>query len=403
MSGATNPPRAWRMAVIALLAQNAGIGLMFGSFGPLIGTVERTLHVTRDLSALGMPLVILGMSLLAPVSAALSNRMSLRLLMMAGSVMTAAGYAVLAVSRSIVQDLLAYGLLVGPGLSLIGTVLPSTLVTRWFATGAGRALGLVNMPLFVMLTPFVMIVMLSRFGLSGAYLSLAAVSLALLIPLLFVIDYPPAGVGAAAVPHDPGVRAGALLADPAYWALMLASAAISSAGAMLVTHVAPMVTAWGLTTSQAASLVAAMGGAGVAGSFVFGALADRIGGARALAVNCFDQAVLWALLLTHPAYPVLLLVVALIGVHLGAIVAVFGVALSERFGPASFARGYGLSTLITLPILVASAPVAAAIFVRTHSYTAALELQIAFLGLGAALAAVASRGRARARSALSAP
>ena len=47
-----NPPHAWRMAVIALLAQNAGIGLMFGSFGPLIGTVERTLHVTRNLSAL---------------------------------------------------------------------------------------------------------------------------------------------------------------------------------------------------------------------------------------------------------------------------------------------------------------------------------------------------------------
>ena len=55
------------------------------------------------------------------------------------------------------------------------------------------------MPLFVMLTPFLMIVTLLYFGLPGAYLSLAAISLALLVPLLFVIDYPPAA--ASAPPH----------------------------------------------------------------------------------------------------------------------------------------------------------------------------------------------------------
>ena len=397
MSRDVNPPGARRMALIALLSQNTGVGLMFGSFGPLIASVEAKLHVGRDLSSLGMPLVILGMSLLAPVAGALSSKVSLRTGMMAGAVLSALGYAALASSGSIVQDLLAYGLLIGPGLALIGTVLPSTLVTRWFTgAGAGRALGLVNMPIFVMLTPFLVVVVLHRFGLQAVYLSLAAISLALLAPLLFVIDRPPpvqARAQESAAPPDPGLSTGALLASPPYLALVTAFAAISSAGAMLVTHIAPMVMAWGLDATRAASLVAIMGGAGVAGSLAFGVLADRIGGGFALAVNCADQALLWALLLTHPAYPVLLLLMALIGVHSGGIVAIFGVALSDRFGAASFGRGYGLSNLLTLPILVASAPLAAAIFVHTHSYVGALELQIGFFAVGGTLAALAGRRR----------
>ncbi len=395
MSATANPPGARRMALIALLSQNTGIGLMFGSFGPLIATVEMKLHVARDLSALGMPLTILGMSLMAPLAGALSGRVSLRLGMMVGAVLTASGYAVIAASRSIWQDLAAYGLLVGPGLALIGTVLPSTLVTRWFTVGAGRALGLVNMPLFVMLTPFLVVLVVQRFGLAAAYATLAAISLALLAPLWFVVDRPP-GVALptqSPVAAESGPTVGALLSRPAYWGLILAYAAMSTGGSTLVTHVAPMVMSWGLDPTRAASLVAVMGGAGVLGSVLFGAVADRIGGGFALALNCADQAVLWALLLTHPGYPMLLVIIGLIGIHSGAVISTLGVALAERFGAASFGRGYGLGALITLPLLVGGAPVAAAIFVHTHSYADALMLQIGLFALGAAAAVLASRGR----------
>ena len=57
-----------------------------------------------------------------------------------------------------VQDIssvvLAYALLIGPGVSLFGPVTCNTLITRWMRGGPqGRALGITNMSIFALLAP----------------------------------------------------------------------------------------------------------------------------------------------------------------------------------------------------------------------------------------------------------
>ena len=67
------------------------------------------------------------------------------------------------------------------------------------------------MPIFVMLTPFLVVLVVQRFGLAAAYATLGAISLALLAPLLFVVDRPPVASVSAERPvaPDPGLTAGA--------------------------------------------------------------------------------------------------------------------------------------------------------------------------------------------------
>ena len=385
------------MAGIAALAQNVGVGLMFGSFGVLLAPVEKAMEVGRDVSVLGMPLVMIGMSLLGPVVGGLSTRFTIRSLMILGALLTAAGYLALSFATTIALNLAAYALLIGPGFVFLSVVLPSALTARWFVAGRGRALGIVNMPIFVMLTPLVVTALLAHGGLALAYRAMALVALALVPILWFIVEHPPtaseAEPGDAPAQPDHGLSTAALATSATYWKMTIAAAAIATGGTIISTHIVPLAMGWGVASGQAALLVTIMAGAGMAGSLAFGWLADRVGGGRALMINCVSQILLWGLLLLQPGYALLAILIALIGVCGAGLVAAFGTALAEHFGPASFGRAYGFSNLVNLPFIAGGAPLAGLIFVRTGSYAAALMGQMGFF-LFAALLVASVRRRA---------
>ena len=215
-----------RMLLIAAICQNIAVGLTFGSFGTLVVAVERTMHVDRGLSTLGAALAILTMGLLSPFLGGLMGRFGLRALLIAGALATAAGYGVAAVSTGIVGLLLAYAILIGPGIALMGLAVPSALVANWFIAGRGRAIGIVNMPVVVATLPPIAAVMVLSLGLRGTFVVLALIALALVPVLLLVVDKPQ-DVGLAARgqggdhdgPHEPAIGTGGLLRSRDFWLL----------------------------------------------------------------------------------------------------------------------------------------------------------------------------------------
>src|ERR1700722_12032195 len=94
---AQNHPLAIRMAAISFFVHNLVIGCIFGSYGVLLLAVEARTHLTRDLSSLGISLVLAVIALMAPVFGVLVGKFSLRLLMMLGALMMTAGFIILAV------------------------------------------------------------------------------------------------------------------------------------------------------------------------------------------------------------------------------------------------------------------------------------------------------------------
>jgi MFS family permease len=391
----TNHPLALRMCFIAFLSYNISLGCMFGPYGLLVGAVEAKMGVGRELSTLGLPLVMMGTAAMAPVAGILAGKFSLRLLMLAGALMHLLGYILLALSSSMLLNLAVYLLLMGPGLAFTAIVLPTTLMTRWYAVNRGRALGFITMPLGVALTPLIAAFVLKTYGLSATYCLLAVFLALLLVPLFLIVDYPPVKVdsnGEAAATEAPAHSATPaldLLGNGRLWALALASAAISASTMMQTTHLVPMLEDWGIGATKAATAISVSALAGMGGSLIFGWLGDRLGGAQAQALLCFDTAILWGMMLLHPPFAVIVLIVALLGTHGAANITAFSLALSQQFGQAQFSRAFGLGYLLSLPFAFSAVPIAALMYKSTGTYAGALIVTIAFLLLTAVIAVMA--------------
>jgi MFS family permease len=395
----TNPPGAARMAVVAFLSFNLSMGCMFGPFGVLITAIEHRLGVSREISTLAVPVVTFGISLLAPFIGALAGKVSLRLLMIAGSLLMAAGFAVLAVAQSVVPFIGAYALLIAPGLSICGVVGPTTLVTRWFAVNRGRALGLATTPALMAATPLLVTFVLNGFGLAAAYWLLAGIMLACLAACFFAIDFPARNRPVA----DPGSVAPTAVDDAAapnvfgasrFWRLALAAGMNNAIIIMFSTELIPFATGLGIDPTRAAVLLTVYLVGTLVGTPLVGWAADKVGGARMIGILCLTLALWQGLLMTQPSYGVIALLSGLAGLQGSAMISCLGLALSEQFGQAAFAKAYGSSTLIGLPFAVLSVPVASGIFVRTGSYTTVFLVAVAVLVIGAALVVTMSRKRA---------
>lgn len=386
------------MVLLAALSQNVATGFMFGSFGALVVPIERQMHVDRGLSSSGAALVILAIGVIAPFIGWLIRNFGLKRMMIAGALLCSAGYATAALAPDILVLLIAYGLMIGPGVALLGLSVPTTLVSNWFVEGRGKAIGIVNMPIAVALVPPIMALLLPQLGLSATYMVLAAGSLLLIPALLLVVERPDQ---APLTPQDDeGIAAtrsplgnAELLRTPDYRRLVFAGAMMAGGGAMLTTHIISLAIGEGVDPPLAALLLSVLGGAGVAGSLAYGMIADRFGGPRAMVLNATCQAFLWVGFLVPMAFAPRAVLIVLIGVNSGGMITCIGTALSQRFGPAALGAALGLWSLLNLPFAVGMPPLAGFLFERFHGYTAAFAVQIGLFALAALLAGMVVRSR----------
>jgi MFS family permease len=403
-----NHPLARRMLLVAFLMQSTMVACLYGPFTIMLSAVETRTHATRAITALGITLVSLTSGLLAPLAGYLVERFSLRLLAIIGLSLTAMGYALLAVSPGIHAYLLAYGLLIGPGACLSITVVPTVLITRWFAVHRGRALGMLHMPILSMITPLIVVRLLDQYGLPTDYLFLTALIATVIAAAAFIIDRPPADYDASTASGrgaSPPTRKShgllLMLRRPVFWALSLSTTCVLASAITLGTHLVPMVTQWGITHMQAATLVSAGSLASIMGALFFGWLADRIGGARTIVLICVSSIAMWGLMLLHPAFPLLIGLVALFGLNMAGVVPAFTLSLSKIFTKEDFGPAYGAGSFVFQGLSPVMAPVAGVIYARTGAYTNTIYLLTVILALGMLLAL--SAGAARSMQPTAAP
>jgi len=370
-----------------------------------MNAVDAHLGVGPKESAWGVPLVNLATAVVAPLSGVLAIRYSLRLIMLVGSLLGALGFVLLATTQSYPLYLVAYGLGLGPAMATVGVVLPATLVTRWFVFNRGKALGLVTIPIAIMCLPLSTTWMLHAHGLIATYWALAALSSVCVLANLFVIDWPADSPAATAMvaavstaPATDNGSLGKLLASPRFWAIAIASVASNCGTIILTSSMVSIAGSWGFSPAEGATLLSMQTIGGLAGTVVFGWLADRLGGALAMAVLVFDCAILWSALLLHPPFVATVALIILFGVHSSGAIPVTGTVISEIVGRESFSRAYGIFTLVNLPFAFLCVPLAAAVFERTGSYNQALLGQVVFFVVSVPLALIS---RQRLRPALS--
>ncbi len=401
-SSSSGPFLGWRMVGLGFLSNNFAIGLTFGSYGILIAGISEDFTAPRWLTSMGLPLVLLLMALVSPFLGIALDRGSIRKIMSAGVLLMITGLVVAGFAPNIWLFLLAFGMLVGLGTTLMGPLPATTLANNWFADRRGMVIGIINVPLFIVITPILVTILMQQLGWRSALFCMAG-AVALFFPLARLVISRPKEIGqepyremaedGAAEEEGTSLPIKSLLVHARYLAANLCSGLILAGGIVLVTHAVPYALGRGFSQQQAALLLSINGAAAMLGAFLFGWLADRLGPVHALTINALLQAAIWSSLLVDPSYGALLLIFPALGVCGGGVFPAFSTLMSLELGRASLGTALGLSALLILPFNFSGAPLAGYLYDKTSSYIPAFQLHIVLFLVAALLLMLMFRRR----------
>lgn len=379
-----------RTLLVCILAQNLAMGLAFGSFGALLAANEAHFGISRAMAAGGMSLIMLAIGLVSPFAGKLLAVVPVRTAMIGGTLLSLIGYAGLAFTQNYTLALIMY-VLIGTGISLVAILGPLTLAVRWFDEGRGKMLALINLPLILFISPYLVALLLPEMGRFNMLMAIAAM-FALLLPLLFLIVERPASAPAAA-PMATATVAADNTADAAqvspmrsvpFWLLSLGIGIWSGVGSAFMVHMVPAGIERGLAPEVSAGMLSTYAGAGVLGTLIFGWIIDRVGPIPALMLGAMVQVACWLLILNVDV-SLMFVVAAVLGVCTVPLVTLHGAAMGALFGSEVVSRATGQSYAVKLPFMFGFAPLVGALFDWTGGYALPFMVCAASIGVAAGL------------------
>lgn len=365
MAVSTFRPNKWHMLALAFIAENLSVGIIFGSYGTLLPTIERTLHISRGTAALPPAIAFLLLGLFSTWVGGLLRRYPTRYIMATGAIINALAALGLSFSNHVAVLLILYGCL-GFGTSLLGLIAPFTLVSRWFDEGRGKALGILNTPVGYFVAPMLAAYLVQVHGLNSVYVMMATGFL-ILVPLMLLITDPPRTAQDASAKAAPIGRRD-FLRDPRFWLMAVGVGILTGAASAFVTHIVPYMVGRGISLQTAAWIMSIYGLSGVIGTYLFGILADAIKPVNSLIVLGSAMAILWTAIMFVGGLPLLLLPIALLGICISSIPAVHGATVAQIFGIAEASRVMGSNYLVKIPFTFFAAPLMGYMFEYTQGY-----------------------------------
>ena len=364
--------------LICFLAHNLSMGLAYRTFGPLLTANQEHFGIDRAAAAFGMSLVTLTIGGLAPIAAKLLGRISTPSAMMAGALLGAAGFGGLALTSSYTVALGMYAL-IGASASICGVLGPLNIISGMPERGRGLMLSLVNLPLILFLSPFIVGMMVPQIGRTPVLLGVAA-CVACIAPLCLLLPSEVSGRGAVIRADQPA--APGLLRSPPFWLMSLGVGLVTGAGISFIVHIVPYGLGAGFSLQSASGLLSVYSGAGLLGILAFGWLIDRIGAIPAIIFSAASQGLLW-FAIGQASGAELYGVTILFGICNVPVIALHGAACTALFGPAGTSRAMGLSYGVKLPFIFGVPPLVGLLFERSGGYA------LPFMMCGALLATAA--------------
>jgi MFS family permease len=354
----------WRIVGGVFLAQLFVTGFVTYSFGLFMVPLQDGFGASRAQVNSGMTLSTLMGLVLSPLLGAMADRLSIRLLMVAGVLIFSGGLYLMAHSQGIWQFVIAFGVSMSFANLLLGPLVGSTTISRWFTRSRGRALGIAAVGTSVggLLLPGLLGDWIADQGWRHALTQLALLALVLLLPVLsLVMRSHPADLGLSPDGDPAGAHTGTahaviglkdILGHPAYWCIGLAVGLLFSVYAALMANLVPYAQGTGISLEAASALMTVIAGAGLAGKILFGMAADRISLRLGLWLAIAFVLAGLLVLLAEPSYPLAVLACLSIGLAAGGMLPVWGALLAVVFGVASYGRVMGLmNPLITLLVM----------------------------------------------------
>jgi MFS family permease len=339
MSSATlDSARGWRVVVAGAVASGTAFGTVY-TFGAFFDAMVEEFDAGRGSTALVFGVTLLLFFGFGAVSGPLSDRMGPRRLVLAGTVLLAAGLALTSRVDSVAMGYLTYGVGVGLGGGLIVTPM-YVAAGGWFVRRRALAMGVVatgNGLGTLCLVPLAER-LIDAHGWRTAYVVLAVLDAVLLTAAGLVVVRPP-------IPPAPPAmtRMKAVAATAAFRRLFVTGLLFSVALFVAFGFVVDFATSEGISSGGAAVLVGIIGAASIVGRLALTGLAGRVPTVRLLQACLAAQPGAFALwLAAGGSYPLLVGFAVLLGVAYGGYVALSPEAVAALFGVTGLGGVMGL-------------------------------------------------------------
>jgi MFS family permease len=285
------PSFAWVMLAIATFALLVSNGLSISGLPPFYKPIREEFvaagivdtSVAETFIANGANITFLMSGLFSLIGGWLVTRFRLRPMMLLGCVMLGGGTLLLSVSNSAAVFYLSR-FLMGASLGFIGVAPCIVLVTRWFTTRRGLALGvlLTGTSLGGAVVPLLAQPLIAQYGWRAALMILSLLVWAVLLPLvIFVVreTAKTAGDEQSRAEQTTGATLGEALRTPLFWAIAACGALVfypifATTQQFILYLQTPRI---GISAETAALAQSLLFTVGIGGRFLAGYLSDKLG------------------------------------------------------------------------------------------------------------------------------
>lgn len=350
------------------------------SFGVFFQPLLDEFGWTRAMTSGAFSLYMVLHGCLYIVTGKLTDKYGPRLVVTVCSLFLGSGYLLMSQISAVWQLYLFYGVMVGVGTSG-GWVPMLSIVARWFVKKRGMVTGIVasGIGLGTVIMPPAARWLISAYGWRLSYIVMGSVALIVTMVIAQFLKRDPSEMGLVPYGADEAVNerlnsAGEgfsfskAIRSRQFWAFCLALLGFGYCLQTIMVHIVLYATGFGVSAVIAATILACIGGASVAGRPMMGSAGDRIGNRLAMVI-CFIAvfaALLW-LLIARELW-MFYLFAAFFGFAYGGISAVQSPLVAELFGLKSHGVIFGAVTM-SIAIGGAIGPVVAGhIFDVTGSY-----------------------------------
>ncbi|WP_162854682.1 MFS transporter [Sphingobium estronivorans] len=381
----------WVVVAILFVAQMLVIGITSYGFALLVKPIAAEYGLPRADVNIGLMLLLVGMAVSSPFIGRMLDRVPSRFVIALGALIFGAGALTVALTTSLWAMGAATLLLLSTGTAMLGPLTASTLTSRWFEKGRGKALGVVSVATsaggFLVLP--LMAALVEQFGWRTALITLGLLVSLLLggLGLLFMRE-PDDAAAAHGRPRSqtaPRWTARMLCRTRDFWLIAISIGLLFGIDQALLASLVAYGTDRGFSLPAAAMLVSAISGSAILGKLAIGALADRIDLRWLLIALALLTEIFLGVLLIQPSYEVLMMASLVVGAAVGGSSPLWAAFVAIRFGVASYGSVMGLMALIQIPLTLGALRYIGHVYDSTHSYGSAFHM-FAVAALIAALA-----------------
>jgi sugar phosphate permease len=384
----------WVIVAVCTLGISTGPGAFaLGSAGIFIGAFHDEFGWDRTQVSFGL-LVLTGMTALSlPFIGRLIDRYGARRVLIPSLVLFAGCLAAMALVRELWQLNLVY--------VLMGTIAAGTnsvpfvrVISEWFDRSRGLAIGIAGSGtgLGFAYVPLVVEYMTTHHGWRSAYYALAAIVLAITLPLVLLLfrerpadagvhaDGSPLGLHRSVDVERSAGSAGYTLREALvqrdFWVLIIVFVGLAFVVYGVLPHLVPLLRDRGIDSATAAVIASMFGLSAFVGRVVIGWLIDHFFARNvALVFFALSGAGLWLLNSDAPVW-LLFVAAALVGGGLGAEVDLLAYLTSRYFGLRCFSEIFGVLFGAILVMIGVGPVVFGLAHDRTQSYSGVMQIGI---------------------------